>query len=107
MISNEVICLFNLFYQSYPSTMLIHMSRVRCVQDTDNGNLARRVSSGPGRPLSCLAWHPARNFAACGTRNGPVMIWGTDLKWEAFAPDFEVNLSEYYISAMSYKNTSA
>lgn len=80
---------------------------VRCLQDTDNGALARRVSSGPGRPLSSLAWHPARNFAACGTRNGPVMIWGTDLKWEAFAPDFEVYYSEimpfkYYVRNHKY-----
>ena len=52
------------------------------------GQLVKRID-GPKLGLCDLAWHPHRTFAAACTNQGPLQIWGTDINWAAFAPEFE------------------
>lgn len=44
---------------------------------------------GPQVTLYSLSWHPTRAFITVGTSDGMIDIWGQNLEWSQFAPDFQ------------------
>ena len=55
--------------------------------DTSNGQLIELLK-GPRVQLNCVDWHPTRPFVAVATSDSFVDIWGPNLNWKNFAPDF-------------------
>ena len=56
------------------------------------------VHIGPKYALLDFSWHPFRTFSCACTVHGPMQIWGTDINWAAFAPEFEeIEENEEYV----------